>query len=58
MGVKPHPCPSQFRAFVESKNATKGALIADLRELNSLLPKPLPFKLPSLRQLDSLFSLC
>ena len=58
LGVKLDPCRSQFRAFANSKNATKGALIADLRELNSLLPKPLPFKLPSLGQLDSLFSLC
>ena len=58
LGVKPDPCPSQFGAFAKSKNATKGALIAHLRELNSLLPKPLPFKLPSVGQLGSLFSLC
>ena len=58
LGVRLDPCPSQFRAFAKSRNATKGAPIADLRELNSLLPKPLPFKLPSLGQLDSLFSLC
>ena len=58
LGVKPDPCPSQFRVFAKSRNATKGALLGDLPELTSLLPKPLPFKLPSLRQLDSLFSLC
>ena len=50
LGVARAPCPSQFRAFAKSKNATKGALIADLRELTSLIPKPLLFKLPSLGQ--------
>ena len=40
------------------KNAEKGALIADLRQLNQILPKPLPFRLPYLGQLDSLLSAC
>ena len=47
-----------FTAFTKQKNTTKGALIADLRQLNSLLPKPLPFRLPCLVQLDSLLSAC
>ena len=50
--------PSTFRAFAKSKSATKGALIADLRALNSALVKPVPFKLPSLSQLGHLFSVC
>ena len=49
---------STFRAFAKSKSATKGALIADLRALNSALVKPVPFKLPSLSQLGHLFSVC
>ena len=43
---------------MKRKNAVKGALIADLRRLNYILPKPLPFRLPCLGQLDSLLSAC
>ena len=50
--------PSNLKAFAKPKNATKGALIADLRALNALLPKPLPFALPSLSELGDLFTAC
>ena len=50
--------PSNLKAFAKPKNATKGALIADLRALKSLLPKPLPFALPSLSELGDLFTAC
>ena len=50
--------PSNLKAFAKPKNATAGALIADLRALNSLLPKPLPFALPSLSSLGDLFGVC
>ena len=33
------PKSSHFRAFAKNKNAVKGALIADLRQLNQVLPK-------------------
>ena len=41
------PGKSHFKAFAKRKFAWKGALIADLRALNSMLPKPIPFRLPS-----------
>ena len=50
--------PATFRAFANHKNASKGALIADLRALNFALIKPMPFKLPSLSRLGHLFSVC
>ena len=49
---------SCLKAFTMAKNAKKGAPIADLRALNSLLVKPLPFPLPSLSNLGSLFRIC
>ena len=50
--------PSNLKAFAKPKNASKGALIADLRAFNSLLPKPLPFALPSLSDPGDLFGVC
>ena len=52
------PESSHFRAFAKRKNAVKGALMADLRQFNQILPKPLPFGLPCLGQLDSLLPAC
>ena len=51
----PQGGPSTFRDFAKSKSATKGALIADFRALNSALVKPVPFKLPSPSQRGHLY---
>ena len=50
-------CASAVRVAVQVF-AQREARIADLRALNSLLPKPIPFKLPSLAQLGSVRSAC
>ena len=47
LGQQNSVCTWQFRNL-RNKKKTKGTLIADLPELNSFLPKPVPFKLPLL----------
>ena len=58
IGPDPDGGPSSFRAFAKPKHASKGALIADLRALNSLLVQPLLDRLPSLSQLGYPFTTC
>ena len=55
----PGHCWANLRAFPKPKSAEKGALIADLRLLNSLMGSPpVPFELPSLEQLAGLLEIC
>ena len=55
----PDTAGANLRAFRKPKSAAKGALLADLRLLNSLMGSPpVPFELPSLEQLAGLMEIC
>ena len=55
----PDTAGANLRAFPKPKSAEKGALIAELRLLNSLMGSPpVPFELPSLEQLAGLMEIC